>query len=94
MVRSGSSSGGGSCSSISGMGILPFWSYPLSFPEFSKLISQQPLFSETSWMLKLNQWKYKVLHLNPNNPCHSCYMVDSAGANMPIQSVKEECDLG
>ena len=32
------SSSGGSGSSIRSMQILPFWSYPLSFPEFSKLL--------------------------------------------------------
>ena len=48
----------------------------------------------TAWMLEFNSHKCKVLHLGPNNPCHSYHMIDSAGANMPIQSAKEEHDLG
>ncbi|KAK2716211.1 hypothetical protein QYM36_010701 [Artemia franciscana] len=38
--------------------------------------------------------KTQVLHLCLNNPCHGYHMIDSAGANMPIQSAKNECDLG
>ena len=48
----------------------------------------------TTWMLKFNPCKCKVLHLSPNNPCHSYHMVDSVIANMPIESANEECDLG
>ncbi|XP_065582045.1 uncharacterized protein LOC136041343 [Artemia franciscana] len=47
-----------------------------------------------TWMLKFNPCKCKALHLIPNNPCHSYHMIDSAGANMPLQSAEEEHDLG
>ncbi|XP_065571473.1 uncharacterized protein LOC136034261 [Artemia franciscana] len=49
---------------------------------------------QTTWILKFNPCECKVLYLGLNNPYHTYYMVDSAGANRPIQSAKEECDLG
>jgi len=47
----------------------------------------------TTWMLKFNPGKCKVLHLGQNNPCHNYNIVDSVGADIPIQSAKEECDI-